>query len=81
MSITTFSSSVFNQDVSKAKRAAQNGPVFITERGNPSHVLLAFSEYKKITNKNKNIVEVISMSEEIDFELAKVNITIKPIEF
>jgi len=81
MSITTFSSRVFNQDVGKAKRAAQNGPVFITERGNPSHVLLAFSEYKKITNKSRNIIEVISMDEDVGFEPSRADITIKPAEF
>jgi len=81
MSITTFSSREFNQDVSRAKRAAKNGPVFITERGNPSHVLLAFTEYKKITHKKKNIVEILSMSEDVDFEPPKIDIKIKPAEF
>ena len=35
MSVTTVSSREFNQDASGAKRAAQNGPVFITDRGRP----------------------------------------------
>ena len=40
MLITTLSSREFNQDSSRAKRAAQQGPVFITDRGHPAHVLL-----------------------------------------
>jgi len=39
MAITTFSSREFNQDAARAKRAARNGPVFITDRGRPAHVL------------------------------------------
>lgn len=31
--ITTLSSREFNQDASRAKKAALNGPVFITDRG------------------------------------------------
>ena len=33
MAITTMSSRDFNQDTSGAKRAAKEGPVFITDRG------------------------------------------------
>ena len=40
MTITTISSRDFNQDVSQAKRAAEAGPVVITDRGRPAFVLL-----------------------------------------
>jgi len=36
MAITKLSSREFNQDTSRAKRAAKRGPVFITDRGRPS---------------------------------------------
>ena len=36
--ITTLSSREFNQNASEAKKAANNGPVFITDRGRPAHV-------------------------------------------
>ena len=70
MSITTISSRDFNQDVTKAKRAASQGPVFITDRGHPSHVLLTIEEYQKITDKKENIIELLAMPEgdDIDFE-------------
>jgi hypothetical protein len=35
MPITTLTSREFNQDASRAKKAAQQGPVFITDRGRP----------------------------------------------
>lgn len=70
MSITTISSRDFNQDVSKAKRAALNGPVFITDRGRPAHVLLNIDDYQNIAGKKASIVELLAMpdSEKIDFE-------------
>ena len=40
MTITTLSSRELNQDVTRAKKAAKNGPVFITDRGKPAPVLL-----------------------------------------
>jgi hypothetical protein len=39
MAVTTLSSREFNQDASRAKIAAQNGPVFISDCGRPAHVL------------------------------------------
>jgi prevent-host-death family protein len=44
MTITTLSSREFNQDTSRAKKAAREGPVFITDRGKPAHVLLSIEE-------------------------------------
>ena len=40
MTVTTFSSREFNRDVTRAKKAARAGPVFVTDRGRPAHVLL-----------------------------------------
>lgn len=75
MSITTISSRELNQDVSKAKRAALSGPVFITDRGHTAHVLLSIEEYNRITHQKKSIVELLAMKEaaEIEFEVPKLN--------
>jgi prevent-host-death family protein len=64
------SSREFNQDTSRAKRAAKRGPVFITDRGRPSHVLLAVEEYQKLTERQKNIVDLLGMPQaaEVEFE-------------
>jgi prevent-host-death family protein len=42
------SSREFNQDTGRAKKAAEQGPVFITDRGRPAHVLLTFEEYERM---------------------------------
>lgn len=70
MVITKLSSREFNQDTSRAKRAAKRGPVFITDRGRPSHVLLTAEEYQRITGGQKSIADSLAMPEaaEIEFE-------------
>lgn len=75
MRITTLSSREFNQDSSGAKKAAQNGPVFITDRGRPAHVLLTIDEYQKLTGGPSSIVELLAMpgDEDIEFEPAKLH--------
>lgn len=75
MAITTISSREFNQDVSRVKRAAANGPVFITDRGHLSHVLLTIEEYQKITDQKESIAELLAMPDasDIDFEPPRLN--------
>ena len=74
MTISTFSSREFNQDVSKIKKAASHGPVFITDRGHPAHVLLAIDDYLKLTKTNESIVDLLAMpdSEDIKFNVSKL---------
>lgn len=69
MPITTLSSRELNQDVTKAKKAAQDGPVFITDRGKPAHVLLRIEEYLRLVGKKRSIVDALSMPGLSDIEL------------
>lgn len=68
--ITTLTSREFNQDTSRAKKAAKHGPVFITDRGKPAHVLLTIEEYQLLTGKQASIVDLLAMPDagEIEFE-------------
>jgi len=72
--ITTLSSREFNQNTSRAKKATREGPVFITDRGRPAHVLLSMTEYQKITHKRQNIADLLALPEEdiFDFEPPRV---------
>lgn len=47
--MTTISARDLNRDVSAAKRAADEGPVVITDRGEPAYVLLSVAEYRRLT--------------------------------
>jgi prevent-host-death family protein len=75
MAITTFSSREFNQDSSGAKKAAKKGPVFITDRGRPAHVLLTIEEYQKLTGIYSNIIDLLAMpgAENIDFDPTRLS--------
>ncbi|MER2581544.1 MAG: type II toxin-antitoxin system Phd/YefM family antitoxin, partial [Candidatus Competibacter sp.] len=61
MTVTTFSSREFNRDVTRAKKAARNGPVFITDRGRPAHVLLSVEDYRRLTGAQASIVDLLAM--------------------
>jgi prevent-host-death family protein len=67
--ITTISSREFNQDTSGAKKAAMKGPVFITDRGRPAHVLLTIEEYERLAGED-SILELLALPgvEDVDFE-------------
>jgi len=61
MPITTLSSREFNQDTSRAKKAAADGPVFITDRGTPAHVLLSIEAYRRLTGGSDSIIDRLAM--------------------
>jgi PHD/YefM family antitoxin component YafN of YafNO toxin-antitoxin module len=50
---TQMSSREFNQDTSGAKKAAERGPVYITDRGRPAHVLLTFDAYEALIGPHR----------------------------
>ncbi len=76
------SSREFNQDISGAKRAAQRGPVIITDRGEPSHVLLSIEEYRRLTAASQNIAELLALpGDDSDFEPGRVSDAfLKPVD-
>jgi prevent-host-death family protein len=63
------SSREFQQNASQAQKAAQKGAVFITNRGMPVHVLLSIEEYRRITGKQRSIVDALAMPGVADVEL------------
>ena len=83
MAITTLSSREFNQDTSRAKEASSKGPVFITDRGRPAHVLLSMEEYQRLSGKPRSILEALSMPglADIEFDPPKLDIQLRPAKF
>jgi PHD/YefM family antitoxin component YafN of YafNO toxin-antitoxin module len=63
-----FSSREFNQDVSQAKRVALNEPVFVTDRGKPTHVLMSIGAYRQLLGKPDTLAELLGASEPIHAE-------------
>jgi prevent-host-death family protein len=75
-SIVTVSSREFNQDTGRAKRAARRGPVVITDRGRPSHVLLTFDEYNRLASRGQNVIDLLGAPAGI--EDARLDIPVLP---
>lgn len=74
MSISTFTSREFNQSASEAKKASLNGPVFITDRGKPSHVLLSIDDYRKLSGGAITLADALAQRSEsnVEFEVPRV---------
>jgi prevent-host-death family protein len=83
VTVTTLSSREFNQDTGRAKKASADGPVFITDRGKPAHVLLSIEEYRRITGGRRNLVEALSMPglSEIEVEFPRSREQPRPADF
>lgn len=64
--MTVFSSREFNRDVTRAKKAAGAGPVFITDRGRPAHVLLTIEAYRRLTGDGPSIVDLLASPDAAD---------------
>jgi prevent-host-death family protein len=68
MTVVTMTSREFNQFASEAKRASLDGPVFITDRGKPSHVLLSIEEYRRLTGGMTTLAEALAQHDPTDVE-------------
>lgn len=80
---TRVSSREFNQDTGRAKRAAKRGPVIITDRGRPSHVLLTIEDYQRLVGPSASIVDLLGMpgAEDIELDLPRAKGLYRPADF
>jgi prevent-host-death family protein len=83
MAVTTMTSREFNQDTSSAKKKAQHGPVFVTDRGRPAYVLLTIEDYRRLTGEGKSLGEALAQrgGPDFDFEPPRLDIVLKPVDF
>ncbi len=76
MGITTPSGREFSQDVARAKRAAESGPVIIIERGMPAFVLQRYDDWRQQTGARPGVslLEALAdpASADVEFEPPKV---------
>jgi prevent-host-death family protein len=80
MPISKISSREFNQDTARAKKAAKKGPVFITDRGKPAHVLLSIEDYLRLAGA-VDIVERLGLPagvEDVELEIPPMRDSAKP---
>ena len=62
------------------KRAAQDGPVFITDRGKPAHVLLSIEAYRRLAGPQESILDLLADPEaaDVDFEPGRLRDLTRP---
>jgi hypothetical protein len=67
---TKISSRELNRNVSRAKRAADRGPVVITDRGKPAYILLRHDAYRRLLGKSPTIRDLLGQpgAEDIEFD-------------
>lgn len=78
--MTTLSSREFNQGTSKAQEAAKAGPVFITDRGRPAHVLLSIEHYQTLAAPAASTIDLLASpgAETVRFVAPRVRKLTKP---
>lgn len=84
MTTKKLTSREFNQDTGGAKKATQDGPVYITDRGRPSHVLLTFADYQRLAANRPSIIDLLAQPqgiEDVEFHTPIATETAEPAEF
>jgi hypothetical protein len=71
---TILSNREFSEDVGRAERAADQGPVVITDGGKPAYVLLRHDAYRQLTAKESTILDMLAQRgvEDIEFDPPKL---------
>lgn len=80
----SMSSREFNQATGEAKRATRNGPVYVTHRGRPSHVLLSYEHYRELTAERPHFADILCRTPdigEVDVEFPRLDDPAKPAAF
>jgi prevent-host-death family protein len=80
---TQISSREFNQDTSGAKKAAERGPVYITDRGRPAHVLLTYAAYEDLLGSQRVLDRLAEPAgvEDIEFTVPRSDDSARPASF
>ena len=60
----------FNQDVSAAKRLALAEPVFVTDRGRPTHVLMSMQAFRQMSGQRDSILDLLAVPGAPDVDLS-----------
>jgi prevent-host-death family protein len=83
MTLSYMTSASFNQNPSKARQAANENPLVITDHGKPTHVLLTYAEFEAKWAKPKSIAEALYDPDgsDQDFDPPRVSFENREIEF
>ena len=68
MPTTTLTSRELNQDLGRAKKATAEGPVIITDRGRPAHVLLSIETYRRLSSSSQSVIDGLASDDTVDLD-------------
>jgi len=80
---STITSRKFNHDTGSAKKAARSGPVYVTDRGEPSFVLLSYERYRELIGGSSLLIETLCRTPgagEVDFEPPRRRDVAEPVD-
>lgn len=82
MRSSTLTMEELEQSSGRVAAAAESGPVYITEHGRPSYVLLSFVHYQTLISPQPSIVELLAGpgTEDIEFEAPRPRDTARPVD-
>ena len=81
MTQKTVTSREFNLDIAAAKRAAKEGPVVVTDRGEPAFVLISWGDYRRLADKEgPSLADLLHQEngEDFDFDPPKLKMGLRP---
>ena len=81
---TILTSREFNQDTNRAKKATMQGPVFITDRGKPAHVLLSIEAYHRLTGGQASVIDMLGLPpgiEDVELDITPSRDHAQPADF
>ena len=70
----------FNQDPNAALLATSKGPVIITDRGEPTHVLLSIGDYRRLLADARSFVDWLSVDDGLDLEPDRLEVEPRTLE-
>jgi prevent-host-death family protein len=65
--VSVVTARTFNQSPSSVKSLAQDGPVFVTDRGRPTIVVLTVDDYERLAGTG-SVRDSLRMAEDVDLE-------------
>lgn len=78
MSLTVLTSREVNADLGGAKKAAEAGPVIITDRGRPAHVILTYDDWRKLSAGRRTLAEALAQPNSADIEFEPDRLVFTP---
>lgn len=67
----TMTSEDLDRDAAGAEKAAESGPVLVTDGGEPAFVLLSFADYRRLVAQRpgqRSLIDVLADTEGQDFD-------------